>query len=850
MRLTIPDFALVLMMGASGSGKSTFAARHFRPTEILSSDRCRGWVADDETDQSASADAFDVLYYIAAKRLAARRLTVIDATFLRPEDRKKAVELARSYHALPVVIAIDTPEALCAERNASRPDRQFGGHVTRNHVQLLRRSLKGLGREGFRKVHVLSSIADIDAAEIVREPLYNDRRGDHGPFDIIGDVHGCYDELTALLVKLGYAPGAQSVWRHPESRRVIFLGDLVDRGPRVPECLRLAMDMVAAGTALCVPGNHEMKLLKALDGKDVKLAHGLAETLEQIEAMPEAERTALAAEVKRFIDDLVSHYWLDDGKLVVAHAGLKETMHGRGSGAVRGFSLYGETTGETDEYGLPVRHNWATEYRGEAIVVYGHTPTPQAEWLNKTICIDTGCVFGGALTALRYPERELVSVAAARVYSEPARPLHAPVHGLSAQQEADDALNIEDVSGKRNIATRLANFITVREDNAAAALEVMSRFCVDPRWMIYLPPTMSPSETSRREGMLEYPAEAFAYYGNAGVANVVIEEKHMGSRAVVVVARDGDAARVRFGVSGREAGIIYTRTGRPFFADAAMGTALLDRFRSALDRTGFWDEFQTDWACFDAELMPWSAKARSLIEEQYAPVGSAAIAGLSLASGVLEQAVARGVDAGDMRDRFMARRDAATRYDAAWRRYAWEVTSVDDLRLAPFHLMATEGAVHADKDHAWHMQAIAQICAADPGVLFATRWRAVDLADEAAVADACTWWEDLTGKGGEGMVIKPQTFLSRGPKGIVQPALKCRGREYLRIIYGPEYTLPQHLERLRARGLGAKRNLAIKEFSLGLEALHRFVDREPLRRMHECVFGVLALESEPVDPRL
>ena len=204
-RLTIPDFSLVLMMGASGSGKSSFAARHFRRTEVLSSDYCRGLVSDDETDQGATADAFEVLHYIAAKRLAARRLTVIDATNLRPEDRRHAVALARRCHALPVVIALDVPEALCAERNRARPDRQFGGHVVRNHVQMLRRSLRGINREGFRTVHVLRSPEEADAVEIVREPLYNDRRGEHGPFDIIGDVHGCFDELVTLLRQLGYA---------------------------------------------------------------------------------------------------------------------------------------------------------------------------------------------------------------------------------------------------------------------------------------------------------------------------------------------------------------------------------------------------------------------------------------------------------------------------------------------------------------------------------------------------------------------------------------------------------------------------------------------------------------------
>ena len=359
MRLTIPDFSLVLMMGASGSGKSTFAVKHFLPTEIISSDRCRGFVADDEGDQAATSDAFDVLYYIAAKRLATRRLTVLDATNLRAEDRKHAVELARKYHALPVIFAFDIPKAVCTERNRSRPDRDFGAHVVRNHVQLLRRSLRGLQREGFRSVHTLNSLEAIAAAEVVREPLFTDRRGDAGPFDIIGDVHGCLAELTELLARLGYAAD-DTAWHHPDGRRAIFVGDLVDRGPDSPGVLRLVMDMVASGTALCVQGNHDNKLLRKLSGRDVQMTHGLPETLAQLDALGD-HRGSFVAEARIFLDGLRSHYWLDSGKLVVAHAGLPENMHGRGSGAVRGFALYGETTGETDEFGLPVRYEWARD---------------------------------------------------------------------------------------------------------------------------------------------------------------------------------------------------------------------------------------------------------------------------------------------------------------------------------------------------------------------------------------------------------------------------------------------------------------------------------------------------------
>jgi protein phosphatase len=848
MQVKIPDFSLVVLIGATGSGKSTFAARNFLPTEIISSDRCRALVSDDETDQSVTSDAFDLVHAIASKRLAHRRLAVIDATSVRSEDRKQLVELARRHHALPTAIVFDLPEDLCVERNKVRQDRKLPAKIVHDHVRLLRRSLRGLDREGFRGVTILRAEAEVDAATIIREPLWCDRRTETGPFDIVGDVHGCRDELEALLDRLGYV-ATDAVRRHPDGRRAIFVGDLVDRGPDSPGVLRLVMDMVAAGSALAVPGNHDLKLVKKLAGKDVKVAHGLAQTLEQLDALPEDERKPFSDKARRFLDGLVSHLWLDDGRLVVAHAGMKEDMQGRGSGAVRAFALYGETTGEIDDFGLPVRLNWAADYRGRAMVVYGHTPTPVAEWINNTICIDTGCVFGGKLTALRYPERELVEVPAAQVYMEPVRPL-GPMKGMTGQQAADAMLDIEDVQGKRTIITRLIGSVRVEPENAAAALEVMSRFAIDPRWLIYLPPTMSPPETSARPDLLEHPDQAFGYFSRAGTAKVVIEEKHMGSRAVVVLARDAEAAQRRFGVEDGKSGVIYTRTGRAFFADDGLEAALVERIGAAAERAGLWRQLETDWLCLDAERMPWSAKAQALIDQQYRPVGEAGIAGTSAAAELALQTSSRGVAIEDLAKRLTVRAANAAAYDAAWRGYVRPVAGIADLRLAPFHLMASEGAVHLDQPHAWHMSLMAELAAADPELLVATPYRVVELGEPAQVEAAITWWEALTGAGGEGMVVKPLDFVARGKKGILQPAIKCRGPEYLRIIYGPDYTMPEHLERLRERGLGAKRGLALHEFALGIEALERFVKREPLRRVHECIFAVLALESEPIDPRL
>jgi protein phosphatase len=439
--ITLPELSLVVLVGASGSGKSTFARKHFKATEILSSDFCRGLVSDDENDQSATEDAFDVLHYIAGKRLAAGRLTVIDATNVQPEARKPLVELARQYHMLPVALVFNMPERVCTERNNARPDRNFGAHVIPRQRQELRRSLRHLEREGFRHVFVFSAPEEVETATITREPLWNNRKFDHGPFDIIGDIHGCYKELRALLDRLGYQVSEDGTVTPPEGRKAIFVGDLVDRGPDTPAVLRLVMGMVAAGAALCVPGNHDMKLMRKLKGKNVQITHGLAESLEQLAH----ESTEFSQQIAQFMDDLVSHYVLDDGRLVVAHAGMPESMQGRGSGRVREFALYGETTGETDEFGLPVRYNWAADYRGQAMVVYGHTPIPEPEWLNRTINIDTGCVFGGALTALRYPERELVSIPALHTYAEPRRPFLEP----EAQAPALTAQQIHDASSGR-----------------------------------------------------------------------------------------------------------------------------------------------------------------------------------------------------------------------------------------------------------------------------------------------------------------------------------------------------------------------------------------------------------------
>ncbi|HEX5199779.1 MAG TPA: polynucleotide kinase-phosphatase [Actinoplanes sp.] len=831
--IDVPELALVALVGISGSGKSTFARAHFKPTQVLSSDYFRGLVADDENDQSASAEAFDVLHYVAGKRLAAGRLTVVDATNLQPHARAGLVKVAREHDVLPVAIVLDVPESLAWERTEARPDRTFGRPVLTRMYRDLRRSLGSLTREGFRKVHVLRGPDEIAAAEIRYEKLFNDKREVTGPFDIVGDVHGCLPELLALLAKLGYEVVRDDAGRavnavHVDGRTLIFVGDLVDRGPDSPGVLRLVMGMVAAGTAICVPGNHEQKLARKLNGRNVQLTHGLPETLAQLSREP----AEFVGEVKTFIEGLVSHYVLDGGKLVVAHAGLKEAYQGRASGRVRSFALYGETTGETDEYGLPVRYPWARDYRGSAAVVYGHTPTTKPEWINNTICLDTGCVFGGELTALRWPSRELVAVPAAREHYAPVRPLAA----ASRAEKPDEGLDIADVTGRRHIDYAYGR-TTVAAENAAAALEVMSRFALDPATLVWLPPTMAPCSTATVEGYLEHPSTALADMRAAGVSRVVCEEKHMGSRAVVRVSRTGAGDA------------IWTRTGRPFFGPALDGP-LLARVRAAA--TPLFDELGTDWLLVDTELLPWSAKAGGLIRERYAGVGAAGRHALPAARAVLDQVAARGLDVAALRDRIELRSSEIDGYSAAYRAYVKPTDGLTGITLAPFAVLAGAGVSYASKDHGWHLAQADRLVAADPSLFTTTRRLVVDLSDPAGEAEAIDWWLALTAAGGEGMVVKPYAGLAvTDDKGrLVQPGVKCRGREYLRIIYGPEYTRPEQLAGLRRRNLGRKRNLALREHGLGLAALDRLAEGAPVWRVHELVFAILAAESEPVDPRL
>ena len=852
-KINIPETALVILIGSSSSGKSTFAAKHFAPHEIVSSDYCRTTVSGSEYTLDANQDTFELLHYIVDKRLKRGLLTVVDATNVQSESRKALLRIARQHHVLNIGIVLNMSERLCNDRNKVRTDRDLKSHVIRHQQRSLKNSFRRFEKEGFGHIYEFKSPEQLEKVTVNRTHLYNNLKSEKGAFDIIGDVHGCFVELKELLVKLGYKITKHRdkdlnfgyTVKNPTERKAIFVGDLVDRGPASNEVLRLVMSMVKNGQAFSVNGNHDDKLKRKLNGRDVKVAHGLAETLEQLANEPKA----FIQDVKKFLRGRISHYVFDDGKLVVAHAGLPEAFHGRASGTVRSFAMYGETTGETDEFGMPVRYLWAKDYEGKAMVVYGHTAVTEAVWLNNTIDVDTGCVFGGKLTALQYPTRKLVSVQAKKIYAESTKPL-APL--LEKKETTSSSiLELSDIIGPKRIETQLGIAVNIHEEQSLTALETISRFAVHPNLMVYLPPTMSPAEVSDLPDFLEHPKEAFEYYRKNGITKVICEEKHMGSRAVIVVGKNAKAIETHFEVKTNSNGKIYTRTGRPFFSDKEIEKELLERLSTVMTKTDFWEKHKTDWAILDCELMPWSAKAQSLIKNQYAAVGAAAEMALPELEKALDLAAQNGFEISNKQMAISQKVADIQSFKAAYQPYCWEIKGIEDYKIAPFHLLATENAVHTDKSHAWHMENLHEVCAGDPDILLATKYRILDLSDAKEEQECLDWWLKMTATGGEGMVVKPFDFVARNEEGrLLQPAIKCRGKEYLRLIYGADYLQSENLSSLKNRRLGKKRSLAMREFVLGEEALQRFVQKANLSKVHECVVGITALTSEWTDPRL
>ncbi|MDF2787959.1 MAG: polynucleotide kinasephosphatase, partial [Neobacillus sp.] len=478
--------------------------------------------------------------------------------------------------------------------------------------------------------------------------------------------------------------------------------------------------------------------------------------------------------------------------------------------------------------------------KSSELILWGHDPKPQPLLVNNTLNIDQGVVFGGSLTAYRYPEKQFVSVKAKQDYANvPDNPLK------EWEQKRLAAPNIMKFLEGYSVLTEPYGEIMIYDDGVKPALDDLSHYTLPLEDIVYLPPTMSPTpKPSRLEEYLEHPMEAFEYYRNNGVDTMVVEKKHMGSRGILFLFKNKEIAKEYV---GRETlGTIFTRTGRAFF-QKELQEQVVSVLNEDLVKSGYFEKYNTDFVLLDAEILPWNLKAKDLILNQYAHVGEMALLDRHKLKDSLEKALYSEKDV----LRWVQENDVgienAKVFNEVYQKYCWETEGLEGIQIAPFHILAHSSETFFDKPHTWHMEKNKEFSGISR-LFLETEYRVVN--DEASMKAAIEWWGKMTEDGHEGFVVKPESYITRHKGKLLQPAIKVRGRKYLHIIYGIDYLLPENLSRLKKRNAGKKQRNALKEFALGVEGVTRFVKRESLERVHECVLGILALEAEPIDPRL
>ncbi len=829
MRIQLPDFCIVLLVGPAGQGRTQFAHDHFAPHEILSTADFQQMIFGEAPGQGSIAR--EALHYILEKRLQHRQLTVLDANMLGQKDRTACRQLSRKYHVPVVAFVFDFEDAVARE--------WAGPEVSSQQLQvqmaLLREEGRGLSNEKVRSIWTFQNPGNWKNLDMERVTLPNNQKQETGAFDIIGDVHGCLSELHQLLEELGYGKEAGK-WQHPQNRRVVFVGDLVDRGPQSLAVVDLAREMIQQGAAFLVPGNHDNKLKRWLAGRNVKVQHGLQTTVAELES----KEKSYHEELKSFFDQLPPYLELDEGNLVVAHAGIKNSMIGRLDSEIEAFCLYGETTGETDEFGLPIRHNWAGEYDGEALVVYGHTPIPEPLWQGNTLNIDTGCVFGGKLTALRYPERKLISVDALQEYAPPKRPLPSNIPDLSPT-EGTDLIDYARLAGRNLISTRLGYYITLREESTSATHEALALFGAHPGWLVYLPFDFSPTKISSRSDFPEHTRSAFAYYKKKGLDECLLHVGGRGKQVAVVLCRNKKTARERFGITREGIGRMFTGKGQLALPDHPQQEAeLLEELRKSLDAAGWWENNKSDWVVLEAELEGPQAAVWGGYADEHRHIAQQAETGLAASLVAVEQARANGLPVDGLHQQLLVRQQRAAAYAA-------EAAQLDrPWRVRLWHLLAWEGNVGHQQPHTWHLDQLERMASS------AGRWeippfRRVDLISESDIRAANTWFEEQVAAGEGGAIVKPGAFLVDGGTDVLQPGLKVRAPGLFRLVHGPEYE--SEWPALQNRRLKDKRLRVIRQFALAYEGLNRFVEQEATIQVYECIFTALSLDAVDIDPR-
>lgn len=864
MDIILPYAGIVLLVGPSNSGKSTLLKQliekgQILPSEIVSSDEFRVLVSDvefidwkqrpnDEAEslndqyQRISAEAFSLMDALIETRCRLNKLTFVDATHLYPEDRKRYISIAKNNHVPIVSVVLDVDQNVILERDKSRKNPR-GNRRIKQQFQVFKREKRFIKKEGYLAAYFISDTSNVEFIRRNNNPIELDVGNG---IDIIGDIHGCYDEMIHILEKLGYEKNAEHYYVHPKGRRFLSLGDIMSRGPKSLQTMEFFLRHVNEGLAYMIDSNHGWKIARWLDGRKVTLSHGdecVEEEIRQFEEKFGKENVEqLKQKLKKFLHKAPSHYVLTKNgipTLVCTHAGIKDEFIGKQSYDISDFCRYGDNEG-LDETGRPIRKDWTIHHKTSTLIVWGHDPKPKPLIINNTINIDQGAVFGGELTAFRYPEKEFVSIQAEKDYSNGKNnPL------IELKKKRLDSPNIAKYINGYSVLTDVIGEIQIPKEYAIPSIDMVSHFTVPIEELVYIPPTMSPAPApSSLENYLEHPREVIDYYRSMGIERMVAEKKHMGSRGILFLFKDKEAG---LKYVGRETlGTIYTRTGRRFFNEETE-FKIISRIHKGLTASNYFTKYGTEFILLDAEIMPWNLKAKELISSQYAHVSENAILDRSLLKNKIESAMGKNEDLKIWFKEYEDKLDNARVFRDVFQKYCWEINDIDQIQIAPFHLLAHSRETFFDKPHTWHMEMNKEFSKME-NLFVETEYMIIDNA--ASEEEAIKWWDAITSDGHEGIVIKPEAFISTSKGKLVQPAVKVRGRKYLNIIYGMDYLQPENLKRLKKRNVGKKQKLALKEFALGVEGIQRFVNGESIERVHECVLGTLAMESNPVDPRL
>lgn len=865
MTLILPHAGIVLLVGPSGSGKSTLINRLIKngditSSEAVSSDHFRMLVSDgaffnwtghapEEADvlkthyQQISAEAFCMMDSLIETRARLNRLTIIDATHLYSDDRLKYIQFAKKHHLPITALVLDVKEATLLDRDASREDPR-GKKRIKQQFQVFKREKRSLKREGFHRVHFMS---EEDMDNILFSRSSNPVEIDAGSgIDVIGDIHGCYEEMLELLQQLGYEKNHEDLYVHPEGRIFLSLGDVMSRGPRSLDTMIFFKRHVQAELAYMIDSNHGWKIARWLDGRKVILNHGDEKVEEELKqfAVKNGEHAAaeLKAELRELLLSAPSHYVVKKNNvplMVCTHAGIKDHYIGKQSGRISDFCRYGDTDG-VDAEGRPVRKDWFIKHQGAELIVWGHDPKPEPIIMHRTLNIDQGAVFGGKLTAFRFPEKSIVSVPAKADY---ANTENNPLKRWKEKRLAPP--NIGKYIHGYSVLTEDFGEVKIDETLVKPAIDTVSHFTIPMEQLIYIPPTMSPTpEASVLPDYMEHPQEAIDYYKSKDIHTLIAEKKHMGSRAIILLFSDRQASIEKTGIDSL--GVIYTRTGRRFF-DKEMEARMLAKLHADLTASDYFRKKETEFLLLDAEILPWNLKAKDLISKQYAHVAEAAFMDRSRLAEKLGEAAMNNEELTIWHKAYKMKLDNAQNFQDVFQQYCWDVSNESEIQIAPFHLLAYSNRSFLAKTHVWHMEQISELAKCS-SMLKETDYMVIT--DDTSADEVIRWWQQMTEDGHEGIVIKPETFTAKSKGKLLQPAIKVRGRKYLSIIYGMDYLEEQHLTRLKNRRTGKKQKLALQEFALSTESIRRFVNGESLERVHECVLASLALESDRVDPRL